>query len=137
MLMQRRFEELAVPDYPCPYPAFKGRDGASARFIHCRRPMRVEFDDGAVTEGIYPITLFQRCGYDEVGLFLVFHKEGATKYVTSLCEDIQDNLFDLTSALLGDPIVVRTTGAQVSINPLENEALDDVVGSNLGAIAAG
>lgn len=119
MLVARSFEEMTVPDYPTPHPAFKGKDKNGYKFVYCRKPMRVEYDDGKVTNGVFPVVLYQRPHEPEVGLYFVFPKVGESKYVTQRCHDLGDKLYELTDALLGTTVEVKTTGAKVYINPQE------------------
>jgi hypothetical protein len=122
--LHRPFEEMAAPNWPSPHPAFKGRDCNGARFVYCRRPVRVECDDGAVTSGILPIIVFQRRFRDEVGFMVVFPNPTPTldkNFVTQVCEDVKVFLPDLTNAMVGDPLMIATTGAQVFVNPMADD----------------
>lgn len=125
MFLDRRFEELTVPNYPFPHPAFKGKDPTGTRFIYCRRPMRVTHNDGSQVEGVYPMVIFQRRYDPKVGVLLVFDLTEKGKFVTQISEDVREHLPDLTNAMIGDPVVVTTSGAVAYLNPSPEADAED------------
>lgn len=127
MFIKRTFEELAIPDYPVPHPAFKGRDSSGARFIHCRRPMVISHHDGTTTNGVYPLTLYQRIGDERVGLYLVFPKAGLDKYIAQRCDDIGEHLCAFTNVMVGDQTLVNINGAQIEFNPCRTMSEETVL----------
>lgn len=115
--IQRRFEEMVAPNWPAPYPSFKGRDVAGARFVYCRRVMRVTHDDGAVSEGVFPAIIFERRYSKVAGFVVAYPKLGLKEYIYQITENAEEFLPELTNAFVGASVEVRTSGATVLINP--------------------
>jgi hypothetical protein len=76
------------------------------------------------------MVVFQRRYDNRVGLLMAFPKSGETEYVTQTCDDIMDHLPDLTNAMVGDPVSITMSGAEIVINPV-----DETEGLLLGASA--
>lgn len=120
MITRLKFEDMAMPGYRNPYPAFKGRDSSGARFIYCRRPMRVEFNDGHVTDGVLPIVLYQRIGSPLIGMYMVTNQPWIGKLAIQSCNDVSKFIHEFTLAMVGDKVTVKTDVAMVEINHVDS-----------------